>query len=192
MGLALEIEIGGCANNAPVELVGTGQRDGDQLRLDVEAVRLPLHWDPVLGVLGVLGALLLADARDDVPVPAWARTVMHDDQGREMGAWVLSGVLDGDGDRLCYRGQFKECQVRFEVGEQVVRVEPYQVMPMQAEHRVIATSAWVLSTARGSIYRGVTTAAWEGVVDVMERATVRSLSISRGDEGQVSIDCRTQ
>lgn len=117
MGLALEIEIGGCANNAPVELVGTGQRDRDGLRLEVEAVRTALHWDPVLGILGALDALLLADVRDDAPAPTWVRTVLRDDQGREVGAWVLSGTLDGNGDRLRYRGQFMECRVRFEVGE---------------------------------------------------------------------------
>ena len=191
MGVALEIEIGGCANNAPVELVGTGQRDGDQLRLDVEAVRSTLHWDPVLGVLGMLDALLLAAVRDDVPVSTWARTVMHDDQGREMGALVLSGALDGDGDRLRYRGQFLECRVRFEVGEHLVRVEPFQVMTIQSEHRLIATSAWTLSTGRGNTYRAVTTSAWEGERLATERPIVRCLDLARGNEGHVSIDCRT-
>ncbi len=104
MALDLELSIVGCVNNAPVELVGHGQRQEDRLRLDLEVARESLHWDPVLGVLGVLGAFLLADVIDDVPVPAWSRTVLHDDQGREMGAWALSGEVPRGGDRLAYQG----------------------------------------------------------------------------------------
>ena len=33
MALDLELAIGGCVNNAPVEVVGKGQRDGDRLHL---------------------------------------------------------------------------------------------------------------------------------------------------------------
>ena len=129
----------------------------------VEAAHVPLRWDPVLGVLGALDVLLLADVQGDTPVPAWSRTVLHDEQGRETGAWTLSGELSREGERLAYRGQLMGCRVRFEVGEQVVSVEPYQLVTMPVRRRV-ATSAGAIATGRGNGYWGVTTAAWgEGV-----------------------------
>ena len=73
------------------------------------------------------------------------RTVLHDEQGRETGAWTLSGDLSRDGDRLAYRGQLLDSRVRFEAGERVVRVETqYQIVARRSHDRntIHAGQSW--------------------------------------------------
>ena len=172
VAVVAELHLTGCMNNALCDLVAPFEWGR---HVDLASCPPTLHWDPVLAALGVLGLLL------DPPVepgPAWARTVLLDDQGREVGAWTVSGELSEAG----YRGQFLSAVVRIEPREQIVRVEGFQVIAMQVEHRVVATSAWQVGSGSGSQYAGVSTACWEGTAVAGLRAGTVAIRRSAGSQ----------
>ena len=198
MALALDIEITGCANNVPVEILGNGEVDGDRLHIDVRTARSLLTFDPALVVLSLLDVLALA-AREvriidgDIPVYVRSRTDLHDEHGREAGGWRLVAALTHDVGKVHLEGQLLNHRVHQEPDERVRTVEPWTVLaqPLVPEG-VLLSGGWHVETGRGNGYRSVTVSVVEGEVSVvvtrLEIVSVRVRPLTVGDGVTVDAD----
>jgi hypothetical protein len=176
MALALELRITGCANGTPVEILGSGEVDGDRLRMEVRVARSLLTFDPALVVLGLLDMLALAgrwvgDTDSDTPVYVRSRTDLHDEHSREAGEWRIVAALTHDEGRVRLEGQLLDHRVHQEPGERVRTVGPWTVLaqPLDPEG-VLLAGVWQAQTGRGNGYRGVSVSVVDGDV-VLGNAT---------------------
>jgi len=167
--IAIDFSLTGCANGAPVLLSCSGHLDATaaSLQVTVEGGE-SLHWDPALAVLDSLPGLITetlhppttgADA--GLPVLGQTRSVLHDDQVREVGNSICSYHFQREGDRLVHRMQFVECVSRLEVLEQITSIDaPCRAvaMPGAGDTRIL-THTLSFVTSRGSSYSvsGMTT-----------------------------------
>ena len=124
MALALELRITGCANGTPVEILGSGEVDGDRLRMEVRVARSLLTFDPALVVLGLLDMLALAgrwvgDTDSDTPVYVRSRTDLYDENGREAGGWRVIAATSRDASTVRLAGLLLDHQTNQEPGERV-------------------------------------------------------------------------
>ena len=184
MALALELRIDGCANGVPVEVLGSGEVDGDRLRLEVRTRPL-LTFDPALVVLGLLDVLALAgrEVGDTDPVYVRSRTDLYDEHGREAGGWRVVAALTAGAGTVRLEGQLIDHRTHLEPGERVRTVDPWTALAQRLDPEgVLLAGAWQARTGRGNGYRGVTVSVVEGDVGMPGAVTplaMETLGISR-------------
>jgi len=189
--LAIDYSLTGCANGARMLLSGSGHLDAAaaSLQVTVEGGG-SLHWDPALAVLDGLPALITVALRlpasgddADPPVLGQTRSVLHDDQGREVGNSICSYHSQREGDRLVHRTQVVECVSRLEVLEHITSIDaPFRAvaMPGAGDTRIL-THTLSFSTSRGSSYSvsGMTT--WRPAPEAvgLTRLTISAVDMHR-------------
>ena len=166
MGLALELEITGLANGAPVEVGGSGEIGAGRLHLAVRTPRANIVFDPALVAVGILDVLAFALGNTHVR----SRTDLYDEHGREAGGWRVIAATSRDASTVRLAGLLLDHRTHMEPGEQVRSVEPWAVLaqPLKPEG-VLLAGAWQAQTGPGNGYRGVTVA----VVDRQIRLPVQ-------------------
>jgi hypothetical protein len=162
MGLALELEITGLANGAPVEVVGSGEIDAGRLRLEVRTPRANLVFDPALVAVGILDVLALVGNAH-----VRSRTDIYDEHGREAGGWRVVAALTST---VRLAGLLLDHRTHMEPGELIRSVEPWTVLaqPLKPEGMLLS-GAWYVETGRGNAYRGVSVAVVEGMLSCPAR-----------------------
>lgn len=177
--LPIDYSLTGCANGVPVLAKGSGYLDAAEgsLQVTVEGGDMPLHWDPALAILDGLPSLIIEAIRPpttgddaDLPVLGQTRSVLHDDQGREVGSSVCSFHSHREGDRLVHRAQLLECEARFEALEHITSIDtPHRaiVMPGGVDTRIL-THTFSFSSSRGSSYSSAGMTTWRPTSDVLD------------------------
>jgi len=190
MGLNLELRIDGCANSAPVEVVGSGEIDAGCVHLEVRTARAHLAFDPALIAVGVLDVLTLAGnglGDTDIPTYVRSRTDLFDEHGREAGGWrVLAEVTRGEGT-VRVAGQLVDYRTHMEPGEQVRSVQPWVVLAQTlGPEGMLLSGAWHVETGRGNGYRAISFAVVErDLLESVARLDFGPVRVRRETEGRV-------
>ena len=177
MTLPIDYSLTGCANGVPVLVRGSSYLDAAEgsLQLIVEGSGESLHWDPALAILDALPALITEAIRppttgDDADLPALGQTrsVLHDDQGREVGSSVFSFYFQREGDRLVHHAQLLQCEARFEILEHITSIDApprATAMPGAVDTRIL-THTFSFSSNRGSSYSAAGMTTWRPSYEV--------------------------
>jgi hypothetical protein len=192
MGLALQVEIAGLANGAPVEVVGTGELGVGHVRLELRTARAHLAFDATLVAVGLLDVLALVgnaqgNADFDAPVHVRSRTDLYDEHGREAGGWRVLAALTHEAGLVRLAGLLVDHRTHLELGEQIRSVAPWAVLaqPVGPEG-VLLAGAWSVETGRGNGYRGVSVALVErDLLESVTRLEFGPLRVRRKTEGSV-------
>jgi hypothetical protein len=188
MAPTLAVELTGLANNAPVEVVGTGEVDAGRVHMEIRTARPHLAFDPALVAVGILDVLaLVGNAQGNTePVHVRSRNDLYDEHGRAAGGWRIVAAMTCCGGTVRLDGQLLDHRTRLEPGERVRSVEPWTVLaqPLGAEAMLLA-GAWNAETGRGNGYRGVTVAVVEGDAELPRAVTRLGIEAVRvGREGE--------
>jgi hypothetical protein len=190
------VEYAGCANNAPVQVLGRGSFDAERVELALEVVAAPLTWDPALVCVGGLDPLLIACfgiLPEGELVLGRTRVDFADDQGRDVGTTVLAWVVEAGNDAVSVRAQLVEGVLRLEVLEQLTRVAPYTARMLDAGMgSVVLVSSLLFGTNRGSEYSGVATTSAEPVVQTQLGPLAFRIEVREGSrrvETRIDLAC---
>ena len=192
MTLPIDYSLTGCVNGAPVLVKGSGRLDAAEgsLHVSVEGIDMPLHWDPALAILDGLPSLIIEAMRPpgtgddaDLPVLGQTRSVLHDDQGREVGSSVCSFHSQREGDRLVHRAQLLVCEARFEILEHITSVDApprATAMPGAVDTRIL-THTFSFSSSRGNSYSVAGMTTWRPSYEVagLSGLTITAVDIHR-------------
>ena len=158
------LEIGGCINGSPLVVHGRASEKGPgQIKLELIAGGIPLHWDLALLPLCLDGVLLRCASGACGPqkgLPWFLRSDMQlfDEGGRDMGRASCSAVFEQRAEGRLLRVQFLDTRCCLEPLELVTGFDaPYylSVLPLGASATAHA-SAWSFETNRGNRYQGTT------------------------------------
>jgi hypothetical protein len=180
MAPALALELAGLANNAPVEVVGTGEVDAGRLRLEVRTLRANLAFDPALVAVGILDVLAVVGTAH-----VRSRTDLYDEHGREAGGWRVIAATSRDASTVRPAGLLLDHRTHMEPGEQVRSVGPWTTLaqPLEPEG-VLLAGAWHAQTGRGNGYRGVSVAVVErDLLESLARLEFGPVRVRRETEG---------
>ena len=144
-----------------------------------------MHWDPALIAFGMLYAPIFAIDKkgpdDNLPVLVRSRTLLLDENGREMGSWSESGLHEACGAGQKWNVQLQACEIHLEHQERVIGMEiPWQLQAMPvAEGWTVVTATYGFSTGHGNAYRGVTTSTLTCSISNPYLLTVESGKLTR-------------
>lgn len=157
----IDLKLGGCVNGAPVDLAGQAELDlgAGRLELELTSRATPLHWDPVLGLLGLLDVVRLVAIYGAAGIDRafLLRRAGHcDDQRREVGHEVISLVVCAqEGGGIGCQGQYFTALTRLapvEGAQEIVEACPTVVMPL-GEDSILLAGAARFETDWGNQYR---------------------------------------
>lgn len=158
--MELEFALTGTANGTPLEAVGGGVLDPGHCELWLESQRSPLRWDPTLALLAIFDIARVAGPHaSELPIAGDCHLFVYDDQERDMGSLHATSLVLFGADTVHVRLQIEDARVRFEVGEQLVRVGPPVIGSEVAlgPRSTVVTGAWSIGSSRGSEYQAVST-----------------------------------